>query len=373
MVASGTQWPERTSAYFLSNPVIMFNRRGPFSDQVEHLGIETVILPYPVMMLKEAFTPGGLNTVQKASREFERYIAAHPVDLIHCSDVLVLLFIARAVRKRHLRVVYNLIFKYEWTRMVLFNLYAATMIESIIAHSPMIAADCKHRTVGLSKKVHTIPLGVDPAIYRPRKKDEENLLRIISGVSPDVKFVGMVGRFDPVKGHDLFLRVAKRVLAMRQDVTFFCIGGSVLVNQIQGALRYREKILALHRNLQLADRLIFIDEHTDVPALIRSLDLLVCPSQSEGFGLVVLEALTSGVPVIASRSVGAVEYLDEEPALFIADSHNVDSFARSILQVLEHLDHSNEHYTVSERLVQRFTWQSHAAECERVYEGSAPR
>jgi glycosyltransferase involved in cell wall biosynthesis len=354
-------------------PVMMFNQRGPFVDQVEDLGIETVILPYPAMTLRETFTLRGRKIMREASQEFEQYLTAHPVNLIQCTDVIVLMFIARAVKKHRCCVVYNCIFKYERTRMVLFNLYAARMIDAIITHSPMIAADCRRRTIGLSKKIHTIPLGVDATMYRPRKDDEENLLRKISDISPGAKLVGMVSRFDPIKGHDIFLRAAKRVLETRQDVVFYCIGGSVLVDQLPGARRYRDEILALHNELQIGNRLKFIDEHPDVPALMRALDILVCPSHSEGFGLVVLEALASGVPVIAGRAVGAVEYFDDEPALFIAEPHSEDSFVRAILHLLEHLGHRHKGYAVSETVIRRFTWQAHASACERVYEGQESR
>ena len=281
---------------------------------------------------------------------------------------LVLLLIAHAVRKHNVPVVYNVIFKYEWTRILLFNLYALRIVKKIIVNSPMIRGDLHRRTAGLRDRTETIPLGVNGAIYHPQRDGEENILRKAHNTPANTKLVGMVARYDRIKGHETFLRAATRVCEVRQDVKFFIIGGSVLVNQIPGAGEYRGKILNLRRELHLENTVTFIDEHPDVPALMRSLDLLVCPSDSEGFGLVVLEALASGVLVIASRFIGAVEYLDGEPGIFIAEPHSTESFVCVMLHVLEHLDHGNSRYTVSERLIRRFTWQTHASACERVYE-----
>src|SRR6516162_1249963 len=104
------------------HPIMMFNRRGPFVDKVESIGVDTVLIPFRTVMLKSLVSPKILLETVRASRSISRYLKGQAVHVIHCSDVLALILIAAPVVRLRIPVVYNMIFFYEWMRMVAFNI-----------------------------------------------------------------------------------------------------------------------------------------------------------------------------------------------------------------------------------------------------------
>jgi glycosyltransferase involved in cell wall biosynthesis len=109
--------------------------------------------------------------------------------------------------------------------------------------------------------------------------------------------VGIVGRLTPIKNHDLFLRAAAR---LRGEARFVIFG--------DGAERPRLERLAA--DLGLGDRVVFAGTR-DVGEIYASIDVLALTSRNEGTPLAILEAMASGVPVVATAVGGVVDLLGE--------------------------------------------------------------
>lgn len=101
-----------------------------------------------------------------------------------------------------------------------------------------------------------------------------------------------------------------------------------------------------------------------MPALFRSADVLALPSLREGFGLVVLEALASGVPVVVSNIPPFTEYLTDTDCCW-ADPHDGASIARAMLAALEPARASALHTTPA--VCQRFSWAAAATHHANLY------
>ncbi|BBL81178.1 glycosyl transferase [Rubrobacter xylanophilus] len=114
-------------------------------------------------------------------------------------------------------------------------------------------------------------------------------------VAPDGRLVGVVARLQPEKGVATFLRAVARIAPLAPDVRFLVVGDGPL----------REELAGLAGRLGLRGRVSFLGYRPDAREIIRRLDVLVVPSFTEGAPLVVLEAMASGVPVVAS-AVGGI-------------------------------------------------------------------
>ncbi len=315
-------------------PLMLFNRQGAFPDRVRDLGIETLIVPFPAVMLRELISPAVLAGMFRAACRMHRLLREERIDVVQCSDILTLLLVAFPVLVRRLPVIYCVIFFYEWTRMLLFNLLAALLVEKIVANSHAVARDVEQKTMMLARRVEVIEPGVDVAEFRPRAPGERDTLRSELGLPENVKLVGMAARFEPVKGHRTFLRAAARVAEERQDVAFIVIGAAINEDIIPALRPYRDGIVDECARLGLEGRVHFLGHRNDMPELLRSLDVLAVPSEREGFGLVVPEALASGVPVILPPTAGVWERVHAYPAVFTARAGDAESFAQSIVKVL---------------------------------------
>ncbi|HIK05676.1 MAG TPA: glycosyltransferase family 4 protein [Trichormus sp. M33_DOE_039] len=89
--------------------------------------------------------------------------------------------------------------------------------------------------------------------------------------------------------------------------------------------------LQLAASLGLQERVHFLGLRRDIPDLMKAVDFLVFPSRYEPFGLVVIEAMASGLPVITASSTGAADLVKPESGIVVADSDDVESLAQAML------------------------------------------
>jgi sugar transferase (PEP-CTERM/EpsH1 system associated) len=148
-------------------------------------------------------------------------------------------------------------------------------------------------TVRVSRPVTRITNGVDTDLYRP---GSGAAARAELGVDSDAFVVGVVGRLDPIKDHDTLLAAYQRLRTT--------LPGSVLL--VVGAGPERRRLMA-----SAPQGVRFLGNRSDIPDLLRALDVFVLPSVNEGISNTILEAMASGLPVVASRVGGNLELVED--------------------------------------------------------------
>jgi N-acetyl-alpha-D-glucosaminyl L-malate synthase BshA len=88
------------------------------------------------------------------------------------------------------------------------------------------------------------------------------------------------------------------------------------------------------RALGITDRVVFLGKQDSVAEIMACADLLLLPSQSESFGLVALEAMASGVPVVSSNAGGLPEVVDDGETGFMAPVGDVEAMAEGAIRIL---------------------------------------
>jgi mannosyltransferase len=163
----------------------------------------------------------------------------------------------------------------------------AARMDAIIATSEQAASF-------VDNVVATIPHGVDCHRFRPPENRADAWAR---WDLPGKFGVGIVGRIRPEKGTDLFVDAMIRVLPKYPDFTA-CIAGRATADHASFQQSLNQKIVAAG----LANRIRWMGEipFDRMPAFHQAMSLCVAPARYEGFGLVPLEAMACGVPVVAS-------------------------------------------------------------------------
>jgi glycosyltransferase involved in cell wall biosynthesis len=154
----------------------------------------------------------------------------------------------------------------------------------IVVPSPSVASCAEDRSGIPAEKIVIIPNAVDPAEFR------ELAARNTFTVEHPTR-VGFIGRLDPVK------RIGDLIRALG-------ILGSDARLDLYGTGAERAQLEELVQSLQMNDRIHF---HGAIPRphkALANMDVLVLPSEAEGFGLVLIEAMAAGVPVVATRAPG---------------------------------------------------------------------
>lgn len=191
-------------------------------------------------------------------------------------------------------------------------------MDSVVATSAKAGAflDVPHQVI-----MH----GVDCHRFRPaaHKRDVKEAL----GLPADHCLIGCFGRIRSQKGTDRFVEIAMRLIKRHPDVTAVITGGTTADNR-----NFLEDLMGRVQRAGLAERIQFLGEQPDakVPEYFRALDLFVAPQRWEGFGLTPLEAMASGVPVVATRAGAFEEMIRDGDTGIVVDTEDDEALEAAI-------------------------------------------
>jgi glycosyltransferase involved in cell wall biosynthesis len=167
----------------------------------------------------------------------------------------------------------------------------------------VVNSTATERQLGHTSGVRLVHPGVDLDRFGPGPADPA--VRTSLGGVPDAPLIGIVGRIDPEKGVDLLVRAVHRLTGAAAGARLVVVGAAGTHPQ---AAAYAVATRAEAERL-LGSRVRFAGRRDDVPAVLRSLDVLVNASRAEPFGLTLLEAQACGIPVVASDAGGAPDFV----------------------------------------------------------------
>jgi glycosyltransferase involved in cell wall biosynthesis len=178
----------------------------------------------------------------------------------------------------------------------------------------------------LDDLVTTIPNGIDAEVFSPASASQREEARGALGMPRDALVIGGVGRLVPQKNFHLFLEVAARVLAGHPSVLFVIAG----TGPQEGALR------AKVASLGIGDRVRFLGHVSDRLSLYHAFDALLMTSDFEGTPMVLLEAMSCGLPVAASAVDGIGEVCTHGHDALLTAPGDVGGVAAALEMLLEH-------------------------------------
>ena len=201
----------------------------------------------------------------------------------------------------------------------------ARLTDRIITISPAQRRDVVDvYRIAPPERVLTIPLGLDLGPFEAARQSCQGQFRSSLGISPDMPLVGFVGRLTSVKNPSQFIEVAGRVVRESPQVRFVLVGDG----ELRPALEKQVGALGL------AQTVIFAGWQANMPAVYSDLDLLVLTSLNEGTPVTVIEALATGVPVVASEVGGVPDVVTHQETGLLVPSGDAEATAQAILQFL---------------------------------------
>jgi glycosyltransferase involved in cell wall biosynthesis len=174
----------------------------------------------------------------------------------------------------------------------------------------------------LPRKLRFIANGVDTEIFRPAGRTD--YLHSIIGIAPETALVGYIGRLSHEKGPEVFVQVASHVHKMLPDCHFVLVG--------EGPLR--EKLANDIDTLGLRNHVHMAGLQSDIFRVYPSLDLVVSTSYSEGMPLAVLEAMGSGLPVVATNVGGLIDIVEVGYTGMLNNVGDVAGMAHNIVSLM---------------------------------------
>lgn len=291
---------------------------GPLVDEMNKInGVIVEIFEVAVLRRKNMSLSGGVKYIREfmaSSRYLTRFVMTHRIDIVDTNTAVVF---PGAIAAKHCKI------KSVWhVREIISNYLENRLISFIMNHySDFIVANSKATGKALHVNYEKIRV-----VYNAVEEKESTTL-----IPHEKLIVGMAGRINRWKGQKLLVDAAEIVHKEIPDVIFH-IAGDVYKDEN----KIKNELIEYIVGKKLQDTVILLGQVNNMPEFYRNIDLFVLPSvKPEPFGLVVIEAMEFGVPVIATHHGGPAEIISDGIDGYLVDYHNADQMAERIIELLK--------------------------------------
>ena len=180
------------------------------------------------------------------------------------------------------------------------------------------------------ERIEVLYPGVDTGRFHPGLEGLK--LRFEQNLSPQTPVVALIARFQEVKGHEVFQQMARQV-ALQIPQAHFLVAGENTQSQADLNLKNRMLSRAMSDRL-LRDRLHYLGFRPDVEQVVAAADVVVCSSHFEGYGVVNIEAMACGKPVVSTNRGGPAETIVDGETGYLVPPDDPAALARPVLELL---------------------------------------
>lgn len=293
--------------------------KGVFWDELQNLGVKCELIPQ-----KNRFD----MSVVKRLRE----ICDSGIDVIHCHGARAN-FIAAALRG-HVDIPmittihsdYLLDFDGFYRKLV----YTSLNVWALKKFKYFIGVSDNFRQMLLSRgfrpnSVYTVYNGMDYSGEPSYVSKEEFAARIGLQYDPSVTYVGLIGRHDYVKGHDVFIKAIKPVLDKCPNTCFIIAGDG----------ENRDSLVALAKKEGVADKLIFAGFIKDIYSFIHFIDINTLTSRCESFPYVLMEGARMSKPTVCSAVGGIPDFVMDGKTGLLFPNEDSAALAERLVRLIE--------------------------------------
>ena len=344
-------------------PIVVLPEEGPLSERLRARGITTKAFPLAVPR-RYYLHPMRLHRLLLLPVEFlvcwrrmRRLIRTERVDIVHV-NVSILVGPALAARLSGAPLVWH------WREVLpeqgLWRNLTIGVAERWAAQILCISNAVRAQFPDKSKA----SVVFDAVVPDEAQQTDVGLMRREFGLKNGDFCIGTVGRLQDRKGQDVLLRAASRVLQRFPNTTFLIVGDVYKRN-----VRAREALERLAEAMGIRERVVFTGFRADIRAIMDVLDVFVLPVKlPEGFGIVQIEAMLKGKPVIASKIGGSLDVVVAGATGFLVPPNDPAILAEKIIVLL-----SDETLRAAmgrrgrQRVLERFTIERQVQEVVSIY------
>ncbi len=202
-------------------------------------------------------------------------------------------------------------------------------VDAWISPLPYLIEETLEKTTITRDKIKLIPLSIDakPFFENPETKSSA---RHNLNLPQDVKLIGVLGRIDPEKGQDFLIRCIRMLKEKYHADYHLAIMGNITPEHGE---EYMNGLHTLAESLGVKDRVYFLPFSWDVKQFYRAIDVFAMASRGEHFGMVTVEAMASGCPVIGTNKDGTKELLEDGKLGYLFEYNNEIDFCEKLQQL----------------------------------------
>ncbi len=207
-------------------------------------------------------------------------------------------------------------------------------------------------------KVQTIYNGIDFVAFDSTFEDNAAVKKALN-INNEQFVIGIIGVFDKCKGHIYLFKAIERLVSD---------GIKNVLCLVVGAGREEKELKGFVVNKRLQDYFMFLGYRSDIPELLKAIDVVVMPSIQESFPRVPLEAMAMKVPVIASTVGGLSESVEDGKTGLLVQPADVDSLCKAVKHLIDYPEMKKKMGEASRgRVEERFSIESNVRKTEKLY------
>lgn len=319
--------------------------------------IDTLLQPYLIQKngIKQTYGYNLWSEVRQYADHAMRIIHDHSYDIIHAHEWLTILAGIEAKKNSNKTLIFH-VHALEHDRNPLYPNMEIQAIEKLgLETADLIIAVSDYTKNNIIEHYH-IPAEKIVVVHNGYSEN----IKPLSNILPTIKrqfTVLFLGRVTEQKGAYYFVKAAEKILLLRKDIDFIIAGdGDQLPYIIEEAAR-----LGISSHVHFTG---FLDR-VDVKKIYQLSDIYVMPSTSEPFGIVCLEAIAQGVPVIISKQSGVSEVLTHSLKI---DYWDTDQLAEKIMALLDYPALKQEMLLNAQQELLHLTWEAAAQKITNHYQ-----
>lgn len=189
-------------------------------------------------------------------------------------------------------------------------------------------------------------------------KNRIEKLKLKYNIGNNEKIIGIVSRLDHRKGHKYLISAFEKIIRHEKNFKLIITGNGEL----------KDELVNMVKNLKLDNSVIFTGHSENVNEMLSLFDVFAFPSIDEGLGLVVIEAMASGVPVIASSIGGIPEIIENGKTGILIPPEDSDAMAKAVEFIINNKEERNKIVENARKALVRFDSSEMIRQIDEVYD-----
>lgn len=174
-------------------------------------------------------------------------------------------------------------------------------------------------------RLTTIYNGIDADKF---ENASPGMLRHELNLTAAIPIIGIVGHVSEHKGQDVVIQSIPNIIEKLPDAKIVIVGDDFQQE------KYIQELKELAQKIGVSDHVVFLGPRNNIPEIMKDLDVFVLASQNEPFGLVIVEAMAAGVPVVVTRAGGALEIVEHGINGFLVPVGDITALSEYVCKIV---------------------------------------